>query len=77
MGDKLETSISLRSTDGKRMDHFNKCMFHMCLKYAWQRMRWLNSINGHDFEQTPGDSGGQGSLECCSPWGYKESDKTE
>ena len=44
MGDKLETSISLRSTDGKRMDHFSKCIFHMCLKYAWQRMRWLNSI---------------------------------
>ena len=26
-------------------------------------------INGHDFEQTPGDSEGQGSQECCSPWG--------
>ena len=24
-----------------------------------------------EFEQTWGDSGGQGSLECCSPWGYK------
>ena len=30
--------------------------------------------NGHKFEQTPGDSEGQGSLVCCSPWGRKESD---
>ena len=25
--------------------------------------------NGHEFEQTPEDSEGQGSLACCSPWG--------
>ena len=29
-------------------------------------MRWLDSINGHDFEQTPGDSEGHGNLVCCS-----------
>ena len=29
-----------------------------------------------DMEQTPGDSEGQGSLACCSPWGHKESDTT-
>ena len=28
-------------------------------------MRWLDSINGHEFEQTPGDSEGQGNLVCC------------
>ena len=33
--------------------------------------------NGHEFEQTLGDSEGQVSLECCSPWGRKESDTTE
>ena len=33
-------------------------------------------LNGDEFEQTPGDSEGQGSLECCSPWGRKESDMT-
>ena len=38
---------------------------------------WHHRLNGHEFEQTPGDSEGQGSLECCSPWGCKESDKTE
>ena len=31
-------------------------------------------FNGHKFEQTPGDSEGQGNLACCSPWGCKESD---
>ena len=34
-------------------------------------------LNGHEFEPTPGDSEGQGSLVCCSPWGHKESDMTE
>ena len=32
---------------------------------------------GHEFEQTPEDSAGQGSLACCSPWGHKESAMTE
>ena len=32
--------------------------------------------NGHEFEQTPGDGEGQGSLVCFNPWGYKESDTT-
>ena len=31
-------------------------------------MDWLN---GHEFEQTPGDGEGQGSLACCSPWGCR------
>ena len=39
--------------------------------------RWHHWLNGHEFEQTPGDSEGQGSLVCCSPWGCKESNTTE
>ena len=31
----------------------------------------------HQFEQTPGDSEGQGSMACCSPWGCKQLDTTE
>ena len=31
---------------------------------------------GHELEQTPGDSEGQGSLACCSPWDHRESDMT-
>ena len=38
---------------------------------------WHHWMNGHEFEQTLGDSEGQGSLECCSPCGCKESDTTE
>ena len=39
------------------------------------RHHWLK---GHEFEQTLGDSEGQGSLSCWSPWGpYRESDMTE
>ena len=38
---------------------------------------WHHRLNGHEFEQTAGDSEGQGSLACCSPWGHKELDMTE
>ena len=37
-------------------------------------VRWHLQFNGHEFEQTPGDSEGQGSLACRSPWGHEESD---
>ena len=33
-------------------------------------------LDGHEFEQTPGNSGGRRSLVCCSPWGRKKSDMT-
>ena len=36
-----------------------------------------HQLNGHECKQTPGDSDGQESLLCCSPWGHKESDTTE
>ena len=32
---------------------------------------WQHRLNGHELEQTPGDSEGQGSLVCCSPWGCR------
>ena len=38
---------------------------------------WHHQSNGHEFEQTPQDGDGQGSLACCSPWGHKEADTTE
>ena len=38
---------------------------------------WQHQLNGHEFEQTPGDSEGQGSLACYIPWGGKESDMTQ
>ena len=36
-----------------------------------------DQLNGLELEQTPGDSEGQRSLACCSPWGHKESDTTQ
>ena len=33
-------------------------------------------LNGHGFEQTLGNTEGQGSLACYNPWGRKESDAT-
>ena len=38
---------------------------------------WHHQLNGHDFEQTPGGSKGQGSLACCNPQGCKELGVTE
>ena len=42
-----------------------------------EMVEWHHWLNGHEFEQTLGDSEGQWSLACCSPWGHKESDTTE
>ena len=38
---------------------------------------WHNQLSGHGFEQTQGDSEGQGSLVCCNLWGHKELDTEE
>ena len=38
---------------------------------------WHYQLNGHEFEQAPGVGDGQVSLVYCSPWGHKESDRTE
>ena len=62
--DSLEKTLILGKTGGRK-------------RRGRQRMRWLDGIiNGHEFEHTPGDSEGQRSLECCSPWHRKESDMT-
>ena len=64
--DSLEKTLMLEKIEGRR-------------RRRQQRMRWLGDItflNGCELEQTLGDSGGQRSLECCSPSGHKESDMT-
>ena len=38
---------------------------------------WHYRLSGHEFEQTPGDSKGQGSLACCNSLGHKESDMSQ
>ena len=34
---------------------------------------WHHRLNGHEFEQAPGDREEWGSLVCCTPWGHKKS----
>ena len=38
---------------------------------------WHRRLNGHEFEQAPGDGERQGSLACCSPWSHEELGTTE
>ena len=38
---------------------------------------WHHQLDGCEFEQAPGDSEGQGSLVCFSPWSHKESNVTQ
>ena len=41
-----------------------------------EMVEWHNWFDGHEFEQVPVVGEGQGSLACCSPWGFKELDMT-
>ena len=62
----LEKTLMLDKIEGKR-------------KRGWQdeMLGSHHQLNGHEFEQTLGNGEEQGSLACCSPWGFKESDMTE
>ena len=42
-----------------------------------EMVEWHHPLDGPEFEQAPGVGDGQGSLVCGSPWGCKESDRTE
>ena len=64
--DSLEKTLSLGKIEGRRRRGRQDEM-----------VGWHHRLNGHEFEQTQGDSEGQGSLVCCSPWGCKESNTTE
>ena len=64
--DSLEKTLMLGNIEGRR-------------RRGQQRTRWLDTFTDSmdmELEQTLGDSGGQGSLACCSPWGHRESDVT-
>ena len=60
--DSLEKTLMLGNTEGRR-------------RRGQQKMvGWHHRLNKHEFEQTPGDSEGQGRLVCYSLWGHKELD---
>ena len=65
----------------RRADSFEKTL--MLGKIEGRRRRgategemvgWHHHLDGHEFEQAPGDNERQEILVCCRPWGYKESD---
>ena len=66
-GDSLEKTLILGKIEGR---------YYLPVTED-EMVGWHHRLNGHEFEQTPGDSGGQGGLACCSPWGCKESNTTE
>ena len=41
-----------------------------------EMVRWHHRLKGHESKQTPGDSEGQGSLVCYSPWDCRQWDMT-
>ena len=45
--------------------------------HFYEMVGWHHRLNGHEFEQTTGDSEGQGSLACLGPQGRKELDVPE
>ena len=59
--DSLEKTLMLGKIEGRRR------------RGQW-RTRWLDGhqLKGHEFQQTPGDGEGPGSLACCGPWDYEE-----
>ena len=77
---ELDTTERLNWTECKELTHWKR-------PWCWERLKakgegsgrgWDGQIarKGHEFEQTLGDSEGQGSLSCCSSWGHKELDTT-
>ena len=42
-----------------------------------EMVRQHHQLNGHESEQTPGDSGGLRSLTCCCPWDHRHDSATE
>ena len=64
--DSLGKILMLGKTEGKRKG-----------VTEGEMVGWYHRLNGHESEQTLGDSEGQGSLVHCSPWHCRESDTTE
>ena len=57
----LEKTLMLRKIEEKKKEAVEDEM-----------VRQHHQLNGHEFEKTLGDSGGQRSLVCCIPWDHKE-----
>ena len=62
--DSFEKTLMLGKIEGRR-------------RRGRQMLGWHHQLSRHEFEQTRGDSEGQGDLACCSPWSRKELDVTK
>ena len=57
--DSLEKTLMLAKTEGKRKGQQD------------EMIGWHHQLDGHEFDQAPGDGEGQGRLACCSPRGHR------
>ena len=71
----MDTEIQFGIKKNLETDSGDGCIYLMTYTYA-NKLGWHYQLNVHEFEQTPGDSEGQGGLACCSPRGRKESGTT-
>ena len=59
--DSLEKTLMLGKIEGRIIEGMTEN----------EMVGWHHRLSGHEAEQAPGDSEGQGSLACCNPWGFK------
>ena len=57
--------------NGKDPDAMKDWVQEEKVKTEDKMVGWHHWLNGHEFDQTPGDNEGQGSLLWCSSWCYK------
>ena len=62
--DSLEKTLMLGKIEGRKRSRQD------------EMVGWHHQFNEHELRPSPGDSEGQGSLECCKLWGHKELDTT-
>ena len=71
-----ETGNTNKPAKHRKMNYFSVQMLCMVLPAEDEMVERHHWLNGHGFEQIPGDSKGQGSQAGYSPWDLKESDMT-
>ena len=59
--DSLEKTLMVGKIEGRRRRGLTED----------KMVGWHHQLDGHEFEQPPGDGEGQGSLVSCSPWGCR------
>ena len=62
----LEKTLMLGKIEGRRRRGWQVEMV------GWWWWMVHHRLDGHEFEQTLGDSEGHGSLTCCNPWGCQD-----